>query len=188
MFKLSKRNKITVGDVVLFTCIPMGFKEQDRMVYGYSVVLEVIDNPTYYEIKLDSDKTYFMDYESASNCKFWDVMVNVKKPEVMLFGNSHCKKLTDMQMAQYLRMLYDASNDEELYSKYKDMLSYVGVLEEEIVDNNGALIQAETELEDNDLDEENDEENDEDEGLNIKPRGYVRDEESYDDVDDEVLN
>jgi hypothetical protein len=113
------------------------------MVYGFSVVTEVIDQKLYYDVKLDPDKTYFADFETATGYKFWNVMVNSKNPDVMLFGNSHLKRLTDMQMAQFIRMICGDSDDSEVISRYKDILAYIGISETEIVENNGALIQLE---------------------------------------------
>lgn len=176
-FKLSKRNKLSVGDVLLFTYVPVGCKEQERMVYGYAVVEDVYDDNLYYTIKLNKDKTYIFDYESASGFKFWDVMINNKKPDVMLFGNSHCKKMTDMQMAQYLRMMYEYVEDEDMLANYRNILSYIGISENEIVENKGALIQIENAL--NDYAEEEEEE------VDSIPRrsAYTRDEDAYDDID-----
>lgn len=176
-FKLSKRNKLTVGDVLLFTYVPSGCKEQERMVYGYGVVDYIVEENSYYIIKLDKEKTYIFDYDSVSNFKFWDVMINNKKPDVMLFGNSHCKKMTDMQMAQYLRMMFEYAEEDEMIARYKDILSYIGISEDEIIKNNGALIKLENDLNDDDEEEE--------EELESIPRRstYVRDEDAYDDID-----
>ena len=93
LVKISKRNKIEENDVLVFTCIPKDEREQDRIVYGCGVVKQVVSKDDYNEVYLNPDLSYFSDYDNAVENKFWNVSVNTTKPGVMLFGNSHCKRL-----------------------------------------------------------------------------------------------
>lgn len=145
---MSLRNKVEKGDVIIFTCIPKDSKEQDRFVYGCGVVDTVSNKETYNDVTLDEGLSYFVDYDLASNNKFWDVMLNLNKPGVMLFGNSHCRKIKDnQQVAQFIRMLftdehYKDVDDDELQAKYETLLNYVGINAEDIEENKGALVLA----------------------------------------------
>lgn len=140
MVKISKRNKIEQDDVLVFTCIPKDEKEQDRIVYGCAVVQQVRSCADYNEVYLNSDLSYFCDYDSAMDNKFWDVCINTAKPDVMLFGNSHCKKLTAQHMAQYVKMLFKMVDTDEAAQQYLDILSHLGISEGDIEENKGALV------------------------------------------------
>lgn len=176
----SLRSKIDVGDVVIFTAIPYGGREQERFVYGFAVIEAVEQNESYKTLSLNPSNLFVLDYDIAVNYRFWDVMVNAKKPDVMLFGNSHAKKLSDMQAAQYVKMLSLENN----YPVFTDVCSYLGISESEIKDNNGALILLDETSEiiaDDDLEENID--SDEEFTTKIKPTRVV-DEDAFDDIDD----
>ena len=175
LVKISKRNKIEENDVLVFTCIPKDEREQDRIVYGCGVVKQVVSKDDYNEVYLNPDLSYFSDYDNAVENKFWNVSVNTTKPGVMLFGNSHCKKLTAQQMAQYVKMLFSMVDSEESAQQYFDILAHIGVAEADIEENKGALVLAkEKEQEEEPVIEAEEEDPDE-----------VLQEDLYDDVDED---
>lgn len=179
----STRSKVNVGDVLVFTCIPDGCREQDRLVYGFTVVESVTKNENEVILSLNKEKTCILDYDIAIGFKFWDVMVNVKKPEVMLFGNSHSKKLTDMQASQYVKMICSTLEHEEV-SLLTEMCGYIGIGENEIKENKGALVLLE-EASESDIEDDLEENIDTDEIFvsKVKPSRVI-DEDVYDDIDD----
>lgn len=179
----STRSKVNVGDVLIFTCIPDGCREPDRLVYGFTVIDSVTKNENEVVLGLNKEKTCILDYDISLGFKFWDVMINAKKPEVMLFGNSHSKRLTDMQALQYIKMVCSSLEHEEI-SLLTEMCSYIGIGENEIKENKGALVYLD-EASEGDIAEDLEVNIDSDEIFVTKSKpSRVVDEDVYDDIDD----